>query len=522
MSVVVPISLSRTLRDSSADLAAVVIEHCSGSSIVVLVFSQSSASDDEIARAVPFAEPRVITWASISERQQWLAEVGREVEDHAARQYVADLVVNESTRHLFLVDSPWPQEGTASSPSSVHVVVRDATKHEVQFGERIQLDGVCAEPIVLTTALTCSSKLNVLIADDKPLPPLVDTFEPIRLEPSETSESCSMKIYAAIFARRNVAVDVIKLVNAARRRHADGKGSSTVSLFWPPEIFIPVLVEDAAASNSREKLHHALMLPHRKAFPQFLALDLQNGPLAPWTFDVARLGQPWEGHLVCMPHSQVVAKKLAIAGSTTSIVQGKYDYYHYQVDGFSDNGWGCAYRSMQTVLSWFQHQMFVRNNMPMPSIKQIQQILAAVDPDKQSKPRFVGSSDWIGSFEVMLVLQHFVPDLECRIQRLEQGIELETSPQIHRTLQAHFLRGGPPVMIGGSSYAHTILGIDVNIKTSEAQYLVLDPHYGATTTNMKTVVQKGWCGWKVARDFFKPDSWYNLCIPSCYSVSSPS
>ena len=32
-------------------------------------------------------------------------------------------------------------------------------------------------------------------------------------------------------------------------------------------------------------------------------------------------------------------------------VCGDYLYYHYMQDGFNDNGWGCAYRSMQTLLS---------------------------------------------------------------------------------------------------------------------------------------------------------------------------
>lgn len=32
-------------------------------------------------------------------------------------------------------------------------------------------------------------------------------------------------------------------------------------------------------------------------------------------------------------------------------VTGDYLYYHYTQDGCNDNGWGCAYRSMQTLLS---------------------------------------------------------------------------------------------------------------------------------------------------------------------------
>jgi len=32
-------------------------------------------------------------------------------------------------------------------------------------------------------------------------------------------------------------------------------------------------------------------------------------------------------------------------------VSGDYLYFHYGQDATDDNGWGCAYRSMQTLLS---------------------------------------------------------------------------------------------------------------------------------------------------------------------------
>lgn len=37
-----------------------------------------------------------------------------------------------------------------------------------------------------------------------------------------------------------------------------------------------------------------------------------------------------------------------------SIVNGLYSYHHYMQDNFDDNGWGCAYRSLQTIVSWYR------------------------------------------------------------------------------------------------------------------------------------------------------------------------
>ena len=30
----------------------------------------------------------------------------------------------------------------------------------------------------------------------------------------------------------------------------------------------------------------------------------------------------------------------------------KYEYWHYCCDSFDDRGWGCGYRTLQTIASW--------------------------------------------------------------------------------------------------------------------------------------------------------------------------
>lgn len=56
------------------------------------------------------------------------------------------------------------------------------------------------------------------------------------------------------------------------------------------------------------------------------------------------------------------------------LVQGIYSYHHYMQDRVDDNGWGCAYRSLQTICSWFQQQGYVE--LPVPTHKEIQQVVA--------------------------------------------------------------------------------------------------------------------------------------------------
>jgi hypothetical protein len=42
-----------------------------------------------------------------------------------------------------------------------------------------------------------------------------------------------------------------------------------------------------------------------------------------------------------------------------SVVQGIYSYHHYMQDRVDDSGWGCAYRSLQTIVSWFRYALML-------------------------------------------------------------------------------------------------------------------------------------------------------------------
>lgn len=56
-----------------------------------------------------------------------------------------------------------------------------------------------------------------------------------------------------------------------------------------------------------------------------------------------------------------------------ALVNGNYRYFHYKQDGIDDTGWGCAYRSLQTIISWYRLQGFT--NLKVPSHQMIQQVI---------------------------------------------------------------------------------------------------------------------------------------------------
>ena len=130
---------------------------------------------------------------------------------------------------------------------------------------------------------------------------------------------------------------------------------------------------------------------------------------------------------------------LTVKDGEVSVVRGTYSYHHYCQDRMDDNGWGCAYRSLQTIVSWFRWQGYTEK--PVPSHRDIQQCLVNIG-DKPSS--FVGSTQWIGSTEVSFCLETML-GITSRILSVSSGEELGSKGG---ELEYHFKNIGTPVMIG--------------------------------------------------------------------------
>lgn len=199
-----------------------------------------------------------------------------------------------------------------------------------------------------------------------------------------------------------------------------------------------------------------------------------------------------------------------VKGGTQHLVRGTYDYYHYMQDKFDDSGWGCAYRSLQTLCSWFQRQHYTSRTPP--GHREIQSILAALG-DKPAE--FIGSKQWIGAIELGFVLDTLL-GVSCKVITVASGDEM---PSKAREIAAHFDTQGTPIMIGGGVLAYTLLGIDYNAETGDCAFLILDPHFtGADEIGKITSGQ--WVAWKKLGDkaaaggeLFVPGAFYNLLCP---------
>lgn len=241
---------------------------------------------------------------------------------------------------------------------------------------------------------------------------------------------------------------------------------------------------DDFLTSKRRELHQQFSLPLTK--PIFRRANN-------YQFDLAR------SSLLVNPH---IGLKSTVVDGKQSLVAGKYTYHHYMQDKFNDDGWGCAYRSLQTLCSWFRFQGY--SNHRIPSHEDIQRYLVKIG----DKPKnFVNSRQWIGSTEVSMCLNGFM-DVDSRIMHVASGSQLAAKGS---ELAYHFETEGTPVMIGGGVFAHTILGVDFNSNTGELKFLILDPHFTGAD-ELQVVQSKGWCGWK-GTNFWDKNSYYNLCMP---------
>ena len=243
---------------------------------------------------------------------------------------------------------------------------------------------------------------------------------------------------------------------------------------------------DDDLQDQRQKIHSSLLIPKDK--PCFRKTNRYR------LWPELTSGQLINPHLGLGPSG--------LKNGKIAIVQGKYAYHHYMQDRMEDNGWGCAYRSLQTIVSWFRLQGYTTKDIP--THREIQQALVDVG-DKLAN--FVGSKQWIGSQEVGFVLSQLL-GVTSKMMYVPSGAEMASKG---RELLHHFQTQGTPIMIGGGVLAHTIIGVDFCETSGDSRFLILDPHY--TGSEDLTVIQKkGWCGWKNS-NFWEKNSFYNMCLP---------
>lgn len=349
----------------------------------------------------------------------------------------------------------------------------------------------------------------------------------VTLSPSSASYELLIRVQAAWYCRNGSSIaDALALGLATFSYAAEDAVDQVVA---PGKCVVEDCIEGQSITLTQDRVPTTLFFSPAKFYPHCILGTLLLSPSEPnedyLLKDRARLHQtfmlPENTPLFRTCNSKALIPRLAasldsggrlcnvheglpshVENGKQFLVDGTYEYYHYLQDRLDDNGWGCAYRSMQTICSWIRHQSY--SDAAVPSHKKIQQALVAMN-DKPSS--FVGSSQWIGAFEISLCLDYFY-GISCKIINCSSGDDIKDHA---RELSLHFTTNGSPVMIGGGVLAYTLLGIDWNEKTGDIRFLILDPHY-IGSENLDAIQRLGWCNWKES-NLFRSDAFYNLCMP---------
>lgn len=190
------------------------------------------------------------------------------------------------------------------------------------------------------------------------------------------------------------------------------------------------------------------------------------------------------------------------------ICQGKYEYYHYVCDGVDDRGWGCGYRTLQTLCSWVKRNAGTtvrEDSCSVPTITEIQDALVEMNDKEES---FRGSKQWIGSFEVCLCLDYFY-GVPCKIVHISKGCDIK---QYMEELKEHFQSVGSPIMMGGET-DNSSKGI-MGVRLKDPALLVVDPHCAQKVVSPCNLQEMGFVKW-MPLNKLHADSFYNLCLPKC-------
>lgn len=188
-----------------------------------------------------------------------------------------------------------------------------------------------------------------------------------------------------------------------------------------------------------------------------------------------------------------------------SVVKGDYQYFHYGCDGQDDRGWGCGYRTIQTMASWLCHNW--NETKRIASLPEIQQALVTMRDKPDS---FLGSKEWIGTVEASLVLDYFF-DVPCKLVHVRGGGADLERVAVDELCQ-HFEKHGSPVMMGGDkdNSSKGILGVCSG--ETGSYLLVADPHYYGCEIDNTELQRRGWVAWKRVSSL-NQSSFYNLCMP---------
>lgn len=119
-------------------------------------------------------------------------------------------------------------------------------------------------------------------------------------------------------------------------------------------------------------------------------------------------------------------------------------------------GWGCAYRTLQSISSMLQ--LKTKLNVDVPSIRQIQEILVRIGDKEES---FIGSREWIGGAETCFVIDDLF-QIPCYLHHITSSQKVSSK---RNEIVDYFKTHGGLIAMGGDQDAGSklIAGVHLSV-----------------------------------------------------------
>ncbi|XP_070499518.1 probable Ufm1-specific protease 1 [Chironomus tepperi] len=196
--------------------------------------------------------------------------------------------------------------------------------------------------------------------------------------------------------------------------------------------------------------------------------------------------------------------ELPTESGETYLTRENYDYYHYCCDGINDVGYGCGYRTVQSICSMLKKKL--NSEKSVPSLLDIQKVLVKFG-DKDE--RILNSRSWIGTLEGSYVIDELF-NVPCYIVHISHDEKISSK---RSDIMKYFKEQGGLIFMGGDSDASAKMITGIHIAQDDKLFLqVVDPHFSQIPKNPHEIVNKGYVKWYAENDFIE-NSFYNLCMP---------
>ena len=175
-----------------------------------------------------------------------------------------------------------------------------------------------------------------------------------------------------------------------------------------------------------------------------------------------------------------------------------YKTYHYGDNGINDNGWGCSYRNIQTIISCYKKYYNPSTNTP--NISEILLFFKKNRKSSKSRELWIEPYDiarYLNFFDNKLIGNHYVyvtndTDFSKILKTdvafyLNDNLIINDFSKLYSIIKQHFKNTKLPVVIDDGVFSYCFTMDNNNKDNNKDTILLIDPHQPNNPVQVKTI-----------------------------------